>query len=160
MKVTMRLKTTKVNSLLWKRDKALENRSVVAGVSGKHAFLARIHEFGCQVPVTEKMRKFMHTKGVHFKKNTHFLNIPERAFLRSGYDSIRSQLGSRAADIWCSTNAVESDLSSLGKFLSQGIQNYVQAGIDPPKQDFPLSEGTIPLIGSGEMVNGIRYEVR
>ena len=39
---------------------------------------AAIHEFGGTIPVTDKMRAFLHWKGVHLKKTTTQLIMPQR----------------------------------------------------------------------------------
>ena len=35
---------------------------------------------GCRIPVTPEMRAFLHHKGVHLKKSTNYIVIPERSF--------------------------------------------------------------------------------
>ncbi len=160
MNVRMNIKTVHWDKSQWMRDKSFDKKRVLAGPSGKHAFLARIHEFGCRVPVTEKMRRFLHGNGVHLKKNTRFLLIPERSFLRSGYDATRDKLTRHMSRMWLSKRPAHDELSALGQILQEGIQEYIRAGIAPPKKDFPLSRGTTPLISSGALIDGIQYEVR
>lgn len=45
------------------------------------ATLGAIHEFGATINVTDKMRKFLHFKGIHLKQDTQEINIPARPFL-------------------------------------------------------------------------------
>jgi hypothetical protein len=47
------------------------------------ADIAWVHEYGCTIRVTEKMRAYLHTQGMHLKASTQYINIPERSFLRS-----------------------------------------------------------------------------
>jgi len=46
------------------------------------ANVAAVHEFGCTVPVTPKMRAYLHHEGIHLKASTQYINIPPRPFLR------------------------------------------------------------------------------
>lgn len=42
------------------------------------ANLAEIHEFGVEIPVTPKMRKYLHAAGLHLKATTTVIKIPAR----------------------------------------------------------------------------------
>lgn len=44
--------------------------------------IARVHEFGCTIEVTPKMRAFLHYEGIHLKASTTHIHIPARPFLR------------------------------------------------------------------------------
>ena len=57
--------------------------------------IAAVHEFGCTIPVTSKMRGFLGYKGLHLKKTTMYIHIPERSFLRATINdpSFRDELG-------------------------------------------------------------------
>ena len=57
--------------------------SVFIGVKkGKEVNIAAIHEFGCTIAVTPKMRAYLHHQGVHLKTETTHIHIPARPFLR------------------------------------------------------------------------------
>lgn len=47
-----------------------------------NADLGAIHEFGATINVTPRMRAFLNYMGVHLKKDTTQITIPERSFLR------------------------------------------------------------------------------
>ena len=49
--------------------------------SGKEANIAAVHEFGCMIGVTPKMRAYMHYQGIHLRKSTTHIFIPPRPFL-------------------------------------------------------------------------------
>lgn len=51
------------------------------------ANIAAVHEFGCTIPVTPKMRAYMHYQGVHLKPTTQYINIPPRPFLSPIFNS-------------------------------------------------------------------------
>ena len=47
-----------------------------------NAELGAIHEYGATIQVTEKMRNYLHTIGIHLKPETTTVVIPTRSFLR------------------------------------------------------------------------------
>ena len=57
--------------------KASQN-GVIVGTNLKYA---AIHHFGGRIPVSSKMRKFLHYKGIHLRKGTKFITIPARPYL-------------------------------------------------------------------------------
>lgn len=54
--------------------------------------LAVIHEFGAVIEVTPRMRSFLHRVGLHLRATTRFIVIPERSFLRNGFDRIEPEI--------------------------------------------------------------------
>ena len=61
----------------------VDNNNVFVGVKkGDEANIAAVHEFGCTIQVTPKMRAYFHYQGIHLKASTQFIVIPPRPFLR------------------------------------------------------------------------------
>ena len=61
----------------------IDSNNVFIGVKkGKEANIAAVHEFGCVIQVTPKMRAYLHYQGVHLKPSTQMIYIPPRPFLR------------------------------------------------------------------------------
>ncbi len=61
----------------------IDANSVFVGVKkGSEANIAAVHEFGCTIRVTPKMRAYLHYQGVHLKASTQYIVIPPRPFLR------------------------------------------------------------------------------
>ena len=68
--------------------------SIRVGIIGSNAYakhlnsgltnaqLGAIHEFGCTINVTDKMRAYLHHIGIHLKPDTNTIVIPTRSFLR------------------------------------------------------------------------------
>ena len=57
--------------------------NVFVGVKkGKEINIAAVHEFGCTIQVTPKMRAYLHYQGIHLKASTQYIHIPARPFLR------------------------------------------------------------------------------
>ena len=147
---------------------SINKKSVVVGVlSGEHQWLAGIHEYGCHIPVTKKMRAYLHSIGVHLKKSTTEIVIPERSFLRAGYDQNKDAVLEKAErvlpDVLNGTMTEEQFFEMVGTQLRDAIKEYAVDLSTPPKQDFPTRPAGFdnPLIGSSsaDMVNGIEFEV-
>lgn len=68
--------------------------SIKVGIIGEKAYeqhsdsgltnaeLGAIHEFGCTINVTDKMRAYLHHIGIHLRPDTTTIVIPTRSFLR------------------------------------------------------------------------------
>ena len=61
----------------------VDDNHVFVGVKkGEEVNIAAVHEFGCTIQVTPKMRAYFHYQGIHLKASTQFIVIPPRPFLR------------------------------------------------------------------------------
>lgn len=49
---------------------------------GALANIAAVHEFGCTIKVTPKMRAYLHYQGIHLKASTQYITVPPRPYLR------------------------------------------------------------------------------
>ena len=77
----------------------IDSDNVFIGVKkGKEANIAAVHEFGCTIKVTPKMRAYLHYQGVHLKPSTQMIYIPARPFLRPVLDS--SDFRAKVAEIY------------------------------------------------------------
>ena len=56
-----------------------------------NAHLGAIHEFGATINVTDKMRAYLHYKGIHLKPETTTITIPARSFLRDTFFNKEAQ---------------------------------------------------------------------
>lgn len=150
-----------------KAVKALSGKTVKVGVlKGESQWLASIHEYGCKIPVTPKMRAFLHAKGLHLSPSTKEITIPERSFLRAGFDEHHTDVLKNAERALPLVLDGKMDtykyLDNVGLMLSSKIKDYATALNDPPKHPFTLEMHpgfNNPLIQSGDMVGGITWEV-
>lgn len=62
------------------------------------AEIAAVHEFGCTIPVTRKMRAYFRHQGINFKASTQYIHIPARPFLRPVLNS--SDFKAKVAEIY------------------------------------------------------------
>lgn len=150
-----------------KAAKKLDGTNVNVGVlTGEHQWLAGIHEYGCTIQVTPKMRAYLHRIGVHLKKTTTQIVIPERSFLRTGYDVNRDDIMRKAErllpDVLDGKLSAEQYFETVGIQVRDCIKDYAVELSEPPKKEWPTRDPakTNPLVLSGDMINGIEYEVK
>ena len=93
-KMGVKVKTTKDEFPEMQRTaNVLAGKKVKVGVfGGEHEWLASIHEYGCKIPVTPEMRAYLHNIGIHLRKSTTVITIPERSFIRAGHDECAGQV--------------------------------------------------------------------
>lgn len=137
----------------------------VGVLGGEHAWLASIHEYGCRIKVTPKMRAYLHKKGLHLKDSTTEIVIPERSFLRSGFDEnadkVLKTTEAVLPDVLIGTLSVEQYAKLVGLQLASAIKEYAVNLSSPPNHPFTKQQkgSSNPLVDTGDMINSITYEV-
>lgn len=128
--------------------------------------LATIHEFGCDIKVTEKMRwYFLFNFGFKLQKNV--IKIPERSFIRSSFDENQDDIGDLGEDlieqVVNGQLSVKSFYEILGQTGVQMIRRTITDGLSPGLSPMTTSvKGTSkgkPLIDSGGLLKSITYQV-
>lgn len=149
------------------RLQALNGKTIEIGcIQGGHTWLAAIHEYGCNIPVTPKMRAFLHYKGIHLNKNTTVIKIPERSFLRTGHDKsindVMDQIGLLLGQVVGGTMTEQQLLEAAGLLLSTKIKEYATELSKPPNSSFTVEEkgSSNPLVDTGAMIGGISFRVK
>lgn len=150
-----------------KRLQALNGKKIEVGcIQGGHTWLAAIHEYGCNIPVTPKMRAFLHYKGIHLNKNTTVIKIPERSFLRTGHDKsindVMDQIGLLLGQVIGGVMTEQQLLEAAGLLLSTKIKEYATELSSPPNSSFTVEEkgSKNPLVDTGAMIGGISFRVK
>lgn len=162
------VKTNRIKDLA-SAMKELDGRSVEVGVfEGEHAWLAHIHEFGCVIQVTPKMRAYLHHMGLHLKPTTTVITIPERSFLRGGYDEKKDEV-MRQQDMLLDAVInggldIHTFLDAVGTVLEGKIKEYAIDLSDPGLHSYTLEHrhngGSNPLVDTGDMVGSITHRIR
>lgn len=147
-----------------KNVKAVSGTSVEVGVlEGEHQWLAGIHEYGCDIPVTDKMRGWLGAHGLHLNPNTTHIHIPERSFLRAGYDqespTVLKHASAILADVAAGNMTPAELYEAVGIDLSERIKEYAVNLDSPAKHPFTLGQegSSNPLVNTGDMVGGITW---
>lgn len=189
-----RINKTRINfKALDEWMKALDRKiSIKVGIIGKeagqkhpdsdltNAELGAIHEFGATVTVTEKMRNFLHSQGLHLKKDTMTVVIPTRSFLRMPLLSsdgkkellnvVKSQIGKEFKTRDFTTDAANKIIDETVHLIAETaylrvLQAFESGGYG---KWAPISEFTRqrrkapdepPLTDSGDLRRSISYAV-
>lgn len=161
-------KTTKNNFPKMQASIAqLNGKKVSVGVlgGGENAWLASIHEYGCKIQVTDKMRAYLHSTGLHLKPTTTHITIPERAFLRNGYDESKDDVISKAegviGDVIGGSMSSSQFFEMIGLLMKSRIQDYARDLDSPPNHPYTIEKkgSSNPLVSSGDMIGAIDYKV-
>lgn len=164
---TVKVKTTKDDfRSMEKSIKDLNGLRVNVGVfGGEHEWLAAIHEYGCKIEVTPAMRAYLHRKGLYLKASTTHITIPERSFLRSGFDEnhekVLKDTESVLPDVLIGTLSVEQYAKLVGLQLASAIKEYAVDLSKPSNHPFTVEQkgSANPLVDTGSMIGHITYEV-
>lgn len=182
-----------------KQIKGLQGAKISVGCDGEHAWLASIHEYGCDikpknvsyltVPISPKAKSkkaddfpeifFVEaTSGEKFlaipkgKDDmevlfwlTKSVQIPERAFLRKGYDDNIDDVLKQARRII--PLVIEGEESAdylyktVGELMSGKIKTYARNLTAPPNSGATTAtkKSNNPLVDTGGMINSIDFEV-
>ena len=147
-----------------KRMDELNGNAIEVGVlQGEHAWLASIHEWGCKIPVTPKMRAFLHGQGLHLNASTTEIEIPERSFLRTGYDQNREKVIKHAQMMMADVVSGDMDegklLKGVGEELADAIKEYATDLNSPANHPFTIDRkgSSNPLADTGDMIGGITW---
>ena len=166
--MAVKWKTTKNN--FPKMERSIENldgKKVSVGVlgGGENSWLASIHEYGCKIKVTPKMRKYLASTGLHLKATTTHITIPERAFLRNGFDDCKDDVIAKAeavlGDVIGGTMSANQLFEMIGLLMKARIQDYARDLDTPPNHPYTISKkgSSNPLVSTGDMIGAISYKV-
>lgn len=160
------------------------------GTDLTNAELGAVHEFGCTINVTDKMRNYLHSQGLHLKNDTKTIQIPARAFLRG---SILSAQGRKNIAKRVEARAMKGDLEfskdmQINKIAYQNFEHldeilkifadlvgfaaweevnhaFEDDKIKPPttpasKQMRKYNKSAPTLVDTGDLKRSISYEVK
>lgn len=168
MKIRLKIKEEKKQFRKHKQqaEKLSRSHAEVGWIGDREQVLKAIfHEYGANIPVTNKMRNKLLTMGVHLREDTHFISIPERPFLRAGYDAYEGELNklmqSLVSKALAGTITTEQALERAAKELKKHIQAHMEKGAFAPnaKLTEKLKGGNHPLIDERKLIDKLEYEV-
>lgn len=145
----------------------MNGKSIEVGCfNGDHAWLAGIHEYGCNIKVTQEMRAYLHSKGLHLKKSTSVIKIPERSFLRSGHDECVDEILNMTEKVI--SQVISGEMSShklidwVGEQMATHIKEYAASLSTPPNHPYTVDQkgSSNPLNDTGGMINGISWRTK
>ena len=127
-----------------------------------------VHEFGVKIKVTDKMRGYLGSQGLHLKKSTTVISIPARPFMRNSFDNSEDDLsdfGVKLADQFLNDKIdLDTLLEVWGDYYRAEMQNsVVSRELDlEPNHPFTIERkgSETPLVNTSEMINGAKITVK
>ena len=150
--------------------KELTSTHLEIGVFGEDDFemlmIANVNEFGIQIEVTEKMRNYLRVIGLPLKNDTKYINIPERSFIRAGYDEYKNSFIEETEPLLERVINLELPVDiffeTLGELIVGKIQLYLINLKEPENHPFTIAQkgSSNPLIGkTSHLVDSITHKV-
>jgi len=161
-----KIKDTNNTPKLLKNLKQAANTKVEVGVFGKQiALIVGVNEFGANIKVTKKMRGYLGALGLHLKKSTNKIKIPERSSLRSSFDNKKNidQVFKFAQNVYDFNKDVNASMNALGVKMSAIIKKKISSNIPPSNHPFTIQQKggkNKTLINRGVLLNSIRHELK
>lgn len=144
----------------------LGKRKIRVGImGGDMAMIGRVHEFGARIPVTPKMRKWFAAQGYPLRKDTTHIVIPERSFIRSGFDAneraFLEEAKKHLLEAFKKGTPTDAVLQALGLQLQGMMQTYLRNLSEPPlsRMTVEMTGRSDPLVHTGHLLEAIVYEV-
>ena len=152
----------------------------VEGTDLTYAELGAVHEFGATITVTDKMRKYLHSQGLHLKKDTMSVVIPTRSFLRMPIlgsegkkeilDTLKTQLSKEFQATDYTKEQADKSIDNAIHFLAEMAYFRVMKAFDEsglgkwaPLSEFTLKRRHAPsnpiLVDTGGLQHSISYSV-
>ena len=132
---------------------------------GEMAKIAKVHEFGCRIRVTPKMRNYLHGQGLHLRASTDYIVIPERSFIRAGFQENKKRFIKHSKDMFVRTlenrGNLEAVIERLGNELAGDLQDYAVDLREPENHPFTIAQkhSDNPLVDTGRLIQAITSRV-
>lgn len=145
--------------------KDLNGKKIKVGVAGENAWLAGIHEYGCRIIITEKMRNWLRANGLPVRASTRHITIPERSFLRGGFDNCQDEVANKISMmvplVLNGEISKKTFYDTAGTLFRDRVKDYAVSLNSPPNHPFTVERkgSSNPLVDTGEMIDNISYEV-
>lgn len=153
---------------LVRRLEDLSRYEVQIGVFGdddKLLMIASVHEFGTSIRVTPAMRGYLHSIGIHLRADTDQIHIPERSFIRAGFDTNQSRINRVCDSLLDRVIQGEIDVPTMYNAIGAEITGLIQGHLTDLR-DPPLHPATSerkgadnPLIDTGQLRSSITWKV-
>lgn len=152
----------------------ISNLRIEVGVFGEEEsfllMIANVHEYGMEIEVTEKMRRWYALAASEvglppLRADTTHITIPERSFLRSTFDESEEKIADIATNLISRVIALEMDAQSamekIGQFMVGEIQKKMRSVDSPPNHPLTTERkgSSNPLIDTGRLRQSITYRV-
>lgn len=140
---------------------------ILSSAKGEILMIANVNEYGCDIPITNKMRGFfLNEYDVWLPYNKKSIKIPERSFIRSSYDENKNKFNSYE-EFFDAVLDMKISVRQFYKIIGEACVNTIKEYIKDKSNfdensSFTLEQKkpkTTPLINTGNLINAIDYEV-
>jgi hypothetical protein len=147
----------------------LKNTSIHVGIFGEQGseilLIGNVQEYGTSINVTPKMRGYLASQGLHLKKSTNTITIPERSFIRKGYDDkkreIQREIDNSLDQVLTFRITLESFYNRVGERLVSIAKEYLTDLREPLNHPFTLKQKAPkdnPLLNTGQLRQSITWK--
>lgn len=160
------------NYSLHDKLKELNGMRVRVGIVGKSdsklLTYAAVNEYGANIKITAKTRRFLHWIGIHVKNETTHIVIPERSYIRSTFDNkkvfekLRKKIQPLLKSVLNGGNDAIDILDFIGLQLTSDVKRTIAEMKEPENHPVTIErkgKGKGLLVDSGRLTNAISYEV-
>ena len=167
----MSVKDTR-NYSLADRLKELNGARVRVGIVGesdsKLLTYAAVNEYGANIKITPKMRKFLPSIGIFVKAETTHIIIPERSYIRATFDNkkvfdkLKKKIQPLLKSVLNGGNEASDILDFIGLQLTSDVKSTIANMKEPVNHPVTIErkgKGKGLLVDSGRLTNAISYEV-
>jgi len=154
---------------LRKELKYLQNHRLEIGIFGDEGedmiMIASVHEFGIRITVTPAMRAFLHHIGIHLRKDTTEINIPERSYMRTGFDenvdNINNMIRVQIDKVMAMEITGKTAMGRIGEYVKGLIQRKITDISSPPNHPTTVERkgSSNPLIDRGQLRMSITWRI-
>lgn len=145
----------------------LNGQKMLIGVlgEGEQQMIAGVQEYGIKITVTPKMRGFLASQGLYLKKTTTQITIPERSFIRAGWDAHEKDVFKKSdemiPELVNNGISVNTFLNALGDESASLIKDFARDLKNPGNHPFTIHRkgSSNPLVDTGGMIGAITYEI-
>lgn len=129
------------------------------------AMIAAVHEYGARIKVTDKMRGYLASQGLHLKADTTHIVIPERSFMRTGADLYGKDVQKKAEllidKVVAGNLSVETFFEQLANELKGKIQEHAIDLNNPINHPFTVDQkgSNNPLVDSGGLIGKMEVDI-
>lgn len=165
IKVTVR-DNNRIPEIIADLRKMNQKKAKVGYRSGSELeMIAGVHEYGARIKVTDKMRGYLASQGLHLRAETTHIVIPERSFLRTGADKhvidVQRKADEFIADVIAGNISTETFFEMLALELRGKIQEHARDLDNPVNHPFTVERkgSNNPLVDNGGLIGGMEVEV-
>lgn len=137
----------------------------MSGARASNVDIAIWQEYGVNIPITVKMRWYLHFAGLHLKPTTTMIRIPARPFMQQTADKQGKKwmnlTGRLVTQTFFNQMTVPAALAQLGSVMQADIQKTISGGNFRRLHPFTVrrKKSSRPLVDTGQLRQAVDFKV-